>query len=178
MSIPVLVITGPVGVGKTTTAFEASSILDAAGVAHALVDLDALRWCYPAPPGDRFNTALGVRNLALVWENYRAGGAERLILVDVVEGREQLAEYRAAVPGATITPVRLRATVETLSGRVRRRETGAGLNWHLHRAAELAAQMDRDQVEDLSVETDGRTAVEVAREVLARCGWLPDEAEA
>jgi chloramphenicol 3-O-phosphotransferase len=166
-----------VGVGKTTTAFEASSLLNAAGIAHALIDLDALRWCYPAPHGDRFNTALGLRNLSLVWANYREAGAERLILVDVVEDRAQLARYRVAVSDAAITLVRLRATVETLAGRVRRRETGAGLDWHLHRAAELADQMDRDQVEDLSVDTDERTTVAVARDVLARCGWLPDTSE-
>lgn len=170
--VPVLVIAGPVGVGKTTVANEASALLDAARVAHALVDLDGLRSCYPAPPGDRFNTALGLRNLAAVWGNFRAAGAGRLILADVVESRDQLAHYRAAVPGAAITVVRLRASVEGLTARVRRRETGAGLAWHLHRTVELAAQLERDRVEDLVVETDERATVTIAREVLQRAGWL------
>jgi adenylylsulfate kinase-like enzyme len=38
----VLVIAGPAGVGKTCTANEVSQQLRAAGVAHAVVDTDAL----------------------------------------------------------------------------------------------------------------------------------------
>ena len=170
-AIPVLLITGPVGVGKTTVSFAVSDILNAARTAHALVDVDSLRWCYPPPPGDRFHVALAMRNLAAVWANFRAAGAERLILADVLESREQLAQYREAVPGAAIQVVRLRATLGTLHGRVRQRETGTTLDWYLRRTAELATQMDRDRLEDLLVETDGRPATEIAREVLTRCGW-------
>jgi len=171
-TIPVLLITGPVGVGKTTVSFEVSDLLKAAGNAHALVDVDGLRWCYPAPSGDRFNVALAMRNLAAVWANFHAAGAERLILADVLEAREDLDRYRAAVPGAAIQVVRLRAGLATLTGRVRQRETGAGLAWSLNRTAELAAQMDRDRLEDLLVDTDGRSAAVIARDVLTRSGWL------
>jgi hypothetical protein len=170
-AVPVLVITGPVGVGKTRVMEEVSDRLGAAGVPHAFVDMDAMRSAYPAPPGDRFNTRLGFRNLAAAWENYRAVGSERLVLADVVESRADLDGYREAVPGAAVTLVRLRASVPTLQARVAGREIGSGREWHLARAAELAAQMDRDALEDLLVETDGRTVGEVAREVLARSGW-------
>jgi hypothetical protein len=135
--------------------------------------MDLLRWCPPAPPGDRFNVALGLRNLAAVSANYRVVGAEYLILADVLEARADLALYEAAIPGAAIQVVRLRASVATLTGRVRQRETGAGLEWSLNRTVELAAQMERDRMEDLLVETDGRSVAEVAREVLDRSGWLP-----
>jgi hypothetical protein len=170
--VPVLVITGPVGVGKTSVAFEVSERLDAAGVAHALVDVDTLRWCYPRPPGDPFRLGLALRNLAAIWPNFRVAGARRLVLVDVVEAREQLARYGAAVPGAAFVVVRLRASSPVLAERVRRRETGAGLERHLRRAAALAATMEQARVEDLLVETDGRTPGEVAEEVLRRSGWL------
>lgn len=53
-------------------------------------------------------------------------------------------------------------------GALRRRQ---GMKWHLRRAAELAAQMDRDRVEDSVVEADGRPVPAVAREVVARSGW-------
>ena len=169
--VPVLLITGPVGVGKTTVALEVSALLERAGVPHACADMDSLRWCYPSPSHDPFRVALGLQNLAAVWANCRAAGAERLVLAGVVESRDELAGYRTAVPGATILVVRLRASVGTLTGRVAGREVGAGREWHLRRAAELAAQMDRDRVEDIVVETEGRSVPAVAREVLARSAW-------
>ena len=176
-AIPVLLITGPVGVGKTTVALEVSTLLEGAAVPHACVDMDSLRWCYPSPPHDPFRTALGLQNLAAVWANCRAAGAERLVLASVIESRDELAGYHAAVPGAAILVVRLRASVATLADRVARREVGAGREWHIRRAAELAAQMDRDRVEDIVVETEDRSVPAVAREVLARSAWgdVPEE---
>ncbi len=169
---PVLLITGPVGVGKTTIANEVSALLEEAAMPHACVDMDQLRCAYPRPPDDRFNSALGLRNLGDVWANYHAAGARRLILADVLESRANLLGYEAAIPGADILVVRLRASVASLAARVQQREVGAGLDWHLRRSAELAAQMEREGVEDIVVETDGRGLAELAREVLERSGWV------
>jgi adenylylsulfate kinase len=170
-SIPVLVITGPVGVGKTTVASGVSELLEAAEVPHAMVDIDALRWSYPSPPDDRFRAGLAMKNLAAVWPNFREAGARCLILADVVESRAELDQYRQAVPGADILVVRLRAAPDTLIERVKLRELGAGRDWHLARAVELQAQMDHDQVEDILVETDGRPVADIAQETLKRSGW-------
>lgn len=172
--IPVLVVTGPVGVGKTTIAGDISALLADASIPHACVDVDALRDAWPAPPGDRFNTALGLKNLTAIWRNFRAAGAERAVLADVVERRGDLDGYRAAIPGAEVTLVRLRAPVAILQARVSQREAGAGREWHLLRAAELAEQMDRDALEDILIETDGRTPEAIAHEILARSGWIPE----
>lgn len=172
--IPVLVVTGPVGIGKTTTAGDISALLADAEIPHACVDVDALRDAWPAPSGDRFNTALGLKNLAAIWRNFQAAGAERVILADVVEQRGDLDGYRAAIPGAVVTLVRLRASVTILQARVAQREAGAGREWHLLRAAELAEQMDRDALEDILIEMDGRTPEAIAHEILARTRWLPN----
>jgi len=50
--IPVLLITGVVGVGKTTVTGEASWLLRQAGIPHAMTDLAVIGGCWPAPPGD------------------------------------------------------------------------------------------------------------------------------
>jgi len=73
--IPVIVVTGPVGVGKSSVAAAMSQLLDQTGMPHALIDLDALRWCHPSPAHDPFHIALGLRNLAAVWTNYHAANA-------------------------------------------------------------------------------------------------------
>jgi hypothetical protein len=43
--------------------------------------------------------------------------------------------------------------------------------WHLRRAEELSAQMERSAVENVLVEAGGRTVAAVAREVLECMGW-------
>src|SRR5688500_2328997 len=104
-----MVVTGPVGVGKTAVAIAVSELLDQAGIRHAMIDMDHLRWCYPASADDPFEIALGLRNLAAVAANYRSAGAGRLVLADVVESRADLAGYREAIPDAAILVVRLQA---------------------------------------------------------------------
>lgn len=173
VKVPTLLITGPVGVGKTAVGGEISEMLDEANVPHAFVDLDALGWCYPRPAEDPYRSALTFRNLAAVWANDRAAGAQRLVLARVLEDRTELERYREAVPGAEITVVRLRAERGTLLSRLGRRELASALGRHQARAAELAAQMDAGSVEDLLVETDDRTVSDIAREILTRTAWLP-----
>ncbi|HWG84376.1 MAG TPA: hypothetical protein VNT60_02745 [Deinococcales bacterium] len=146
-------------------------MLAEAGVPHACLDIDTLRFAYPAPASDPFNLALGFRNLAAVWRNFQAAGALRLVCADVIEDRATLREYERAIPGLRVTVARLRAPVDVLQERLRGREKGAALQWHLDRAPVLAAQMDRDALEDVLVETEARSLREIALEVLARAGW-------
>ncbi|HLJ35587.1 MAG TPA: adenylyl-sulfate kinase [Ktedonobacteraceae bacterium] len=170
--VPVMFITGPVGAGKTTVAAGVSELLESAGIAHAFVDIDSLRWYYPSPAHDRFRTELAMKNLAAVWANFQAAGIPRLVLADVLESREDLVQYRTAVAGADILVVRLQAALATLLTRLRIREIGTGLDWHLRRAAVLSQQMDRDKVEDILVDTDGKSVAAVAREILTRSKWV------
>jgi adenylylsulfate kinase-like enzyme len=170
-AIPVLVLTGPVGVGKTTVAQAISDLLSERGLSHAVIDQDWLRWCLPSPPHDPFQIALGLKNLAAVCANYRAAGAERLIIADVVETQADRESYRAAVPGATLTIVRLRAALPTLHARLARRDAGASLEWHRHRAAELALLMERNAIGDLTIDTEGNSASDVAREITRYLRW-------
>ncbi|HMO58237.1 MAG TPA: hypothetical protein PKC19_12810, partial [Roseiflexaceae bacterium] len=122
---------------------------------------------------DPFHTELGLHNLESIWQNYHRHGAARLILVDVVESRAMLDAYRRAIPGALVTLVRLHAALATIHGRLQQREQGSGLAWHRQRASELSAQMERDALEDLRIETTGKEALAVAHEILQRTQWMP-----
>jgi hypothetical protein len=170
--VPTILVTGPVGVGKTTLVDEMSSLLRRAEVPHASVDFDQLTACYPRSPADDvWGTQLGLANLAALWRNYEALGADRLLIARVVEGRDELDGFRRAVPGAEIVVVRLRASVATLLDRIRHRGTSLGTDWHLARAPVLAASLDAHPVEDIVVETDGVQPTDLARDVLDRVGW-------
>jgi adenylylsulfate kinase len=176
VGVPTILVTGPVGVGKTTLIEAMGRLLRDADVPHATVDFDQLTACYPRlPDDDGWGTNLGLTNLASLWRNYAARGADRLLLARVIEDRKELDGYRGAVPDAEITVVRLRASPATLQERVRGRGDGRGMEWHLNRAVELATLMDAQHVEDFVIETEDRTPGELALEVLRRVGWLPGQ---
>src|SRR5699024_2673936 len=102
-----IIVTGPVGAGKTTIAFATATLLEDAGIPHAVVGMDALRDVYPAPEADPSATRIGYDNLAAVWTNLRTDDPRVVMLADVVEQRDQVAEYERAVPGARVPVVRL-----------------------------------------------------------------------
>jgi energy-coupling factor transporter ATP-binding protein EcfA2 len=173
--VPVLVITGPTGVGKSTIANEAAWLLRQADVPHALVDLDRIEQCWPVPADDPENERVSHRNLACMWANFRQAGADRLIFVRVLETRSLLARVTEAVPGAQITVVRLRAPLAVLHERIRSREA-SDPDWFLDAAIHTAEVFERAQVEDHLVDNENRPAAVVAQEVLQRVGWLPPSA--
>jgi hypothetical protein len=168
--VRILAISGAAGVGKSTTALEASELLRRAGVAHALIDTDELDRISPVPSD---LAAITERNLVAVWESFRERGVRRLILVGVfLDQPSELAWIRRAVPDAAMTLVRLTADPETILGRVRRREIGTGGEdqaARTRRQLEVLAHGARDGVSVL--ETDGRPVTDVARDALALAGW-------
>lgn len=167
----VLVVTGPVGVGKSTVLNEAEVILASAGLSHAAVVMHEIARCGPAAPGDPWNEQLMWRNLAALWSNYSAQGVDRLLLEWLIERREQLHPINAAVPNATITIARLRAPLEVIEGRISRREPDP--DGELSAARWWAPRMDNWHYEDFLVDASGPSVREIAAEVLRIAGWLP-----
>lgn len=161
----VLVVTGPVGVGKTTIGWEMVEVLDERGMSFGFFDPDAIHF-RPAEDGDPFGSRVSLAALEAAWPLM---GIERLIVPVTVEER---AEAERLLPGAALTIARLTVSAETLDERIRRRELGAGLDWHLARARELEGHWRERPVEDFVVDTDGRGVREIAVEVLTRSGWL------
>jgi hypothetical protein len=170
--VPVLVVTGAVGAGKSTVATEAASLLREAAVPHALIDLAQIECCWPVPADDPWNERLMHRNLASLWPNFAAAGASRLILSRVLESRSLLGPIRAAVPGAKITVVRLRVPLGELHARIRHREAAGDPTWYLEVTSYLVPVLERAGVEDHVVDNIG-PARETAAEVLHVAGWLP-----
>ncbi len=170
-SVPVLLITGPVGVGQSTVAAEAARLLREAKIPHALVDLAWIEQCWLAPADDPWNERLTPRNLACLWVNFRQAGADRLILVRVLEARSLLRHVAEAVPGAEIRVVRLRAPLAVLHTRIRSREA-SDPSWFLGAATHTAKVMEQAQVEDHLVDNQDRPVAVVAGEVLRLAGWL------
>jgi energy-coupling factor transporter ATP-binding protein EcfA2 len=177
--VEILLITGPAGVGKSTLCWEMGDVLAQAGIAHVAIESDELDRVFPKPGAEELAPlAPGARdvsqlNLAALWGTYRALGHSRLIMSGVMlhvgfDKRWIL----AAIPGARITVVRLRAGDEALRERIDRREAGAGRSAQIERSLRQAQRIASEDATDfLVVETDGRPPQELARQVLKSTGW-------
>lgn len=166
---PVLILSGTVGVGKSTILNEVHSLLERARVPHICVDADALAMSWPARGA--YNQVAVLDNLASIWANARTAGAERLVLACVIESRDDLDAYRRAVPGAEITVCQLVAPEGVRTSRLRQRERGSGLEWHLRRTEELRQILEDAAVHDFSITNDDRSVQDVAYEALTRAAW-------
>ncbi|MFT3855510.1 MAG: hypothetical protein QM733_22690 [Ilumatobacteraceae bacterium] len=171
MSVRVLLITGTVGVGKSTIAAAINDVLAERRIPNAAVDLDSLVWQWP--PDSPWNHRLMLDNLAAIWPNFAARGVTHLVLARVLEDRAELDDYRTVIPGAEITVCRLVADeVLRVDRLLARMPPGPSRDWHLARTVELDRALDQVAVADLTVRNDARDIADVALEILAAIGWI------
>ncbi|WP_203785500.1 AAA family ATPase [Paractinoplanes rishiriensis] len=114
---------GPAAVGKSTAGWETYMQSRLAGAHTAFLDLQQIGFLRPEPADDH---RLKAANLAAIWRTYYEAGARRLVVVGSVEHPDQVALYRAALPGATVTVCHLRAGLRRLTERTLLRGQGQG----------------------------------------------------
>jgi hypothetical protein len=167
-----LLIGGRAGVGKTTVGWEVSVQLQAAHIAHCLVEGDNLDQAFPAPPGDPSRSQLTEANLAALWRNYAALGYRRLIYTNTVSVLEPDLITRAMGGTPRITSVLLTADDATARHRLGAREIGSQLDAHLTRSAAMARHLETTAPSGVvRIPTDGRSVVDIARDVIAATNW-------
>ena len=166
-----LFVNGSVGAGKTSTAEEIGRMLRARDIPHAVVDLDWLRFAWPAPKHDPFNNELELHNLADVTGNFREAGVERLVLAGVIEKRSMRARYETAVGGSMVV-CRLSVKVPELLARLAlRHENSSDLEWHLRRAGELDRLLAAERLDDFVIHVESDSVRVVAQRVVETIGW-------
>jgi hypothetical protein len=187
VTVPLLWLCGPTGVGKSVVGWEVFEQVRRDGVKAAYVDLRQVGFFRPpADGGDLFNHRLKSRNVGAMWRTFRAAGARCLILsggIDHHGTRGIVRMYASAVPRAKPTLCRLRAGPEALTERILARGRGRGpalpgdelkgqsvetLLLLAEEAVRDGQELERAGVGDLCVDTDGRSAAEVAEVVRAR----------
>ena len=165
----VILITGSMGTGKTTTMAEASDLLADRGIPHAAIDFDALGLAHVAGQADN---DLMFRNLNAVCANYAAAGIDRFVIAAAIESRPVLDRIRAATAARAIVVCRLVAPLTVMERRVAARECG-GIRAHQYvaRVRILNDILDTAALQDFSIGTE-RPVTAVAQELLVRAGWI------
>jgi broad-specificity NMP kinase len=168
---PILWVCGPTGVGKSTVGFRVYERILGTGRTAAYVDARQIGFHDPADV-----TAL---NLAALWQNFRAAGAETMVVVGSLAALETCA--------LDVTPLRLHAGAAKLAERIMLR--GAGQGWpepgdalkgqpadHLRRVVERAVA-EAEVLERAGTvprfDTDGLTPDEIADAIFTKwdSGW-------
>ncbi|MFE6752330.1 AAA family ATPase [Streptomyces sp. NPDC057684] len=169
-----LLLGGRAGVGKTTVGWEVSALLRTMEVSHAVIEGDFMGQVHPAPEGDPHRAGITEDNLTAVWGNFARRGYRRLIYTNTVSVLPEAAGMfeRAMGAGVRIVRVLLTASDATAAERLTARELGSELETELRGSARKARLLDERAPEDtVRVATDGRTVVDIAREVVAATGW-------
>lgn len=166
-----LIISGPVGVGKTSAGEELSANLEDEEIGHTFVDLDGLSKTYPRSNADPFGEQIALRNLRAVWANAQELGTQNLIVARVIETTAGAQRIADTVGAKSHVIVQLNASDDSLQNRVQRREIGSGRAWHERRAVELSRQLRDLKIADIEIDTDNKSIASVAREVREHLKW-------
>lgn len=179
-SVPVVMLCGVAGVGKSTVGYEVFTRI-LAEVKAAYVDLAQIGFCHPAPGDDPENHRLKASNLAAMWPAFRDAGASCLVVTGRVNDATAVGTYAEAFPQLTVC--RLHVGRNALTERILGRGLGKGfstagdelrglpparLEEIAERAGREADQLHRDGFGDLCVDTDGRSIAEIAGVIRSR----------
>lgn len=116
-------IGGRSGTGKTSVGLEIHAKLSAAGVSHCLIDGDSLDMAFPPP----WQHNLAERNLAAMWDNYRALGYRRVIYTNTVSVLPDVIDQLTTAMGDNprVIAILLTCTDTTARERLGQREIGS-----------------------------------------------------
>ncbi|MGW5361758.1 hypothetical protein [Actinopolymorpha pittospori] len=172
-----LLLNGVNGVGKSTMIGAIGGVLTSAGLVTAVVDTDNIGQFGPPPPSGSalrtgFYDRLKCANLAAVWPNFRALGAEYIVVSTGIDSAAMRDEFASSLGDCEVQLVRLVAPTDLVRARLRGRDTGALLDRQLAQLVEQEALLDAAGLEDFTVVNDVRPIPEVAREIVVRAGWI------
>jgi adenylylsulfate kinase len=174
-AMDLLLITGSMGAGKSTTMAEASDLLTQADIPHAAIDYHALGLAHVRDVAHR---DLSTRNLAAVAEIYSQAGIGLLMVAGAVESPQERDAIVRATKARRVTMCRLRAALSLMEERVAARERGIFSDRYVARVRLLDELLDRAHIEDFDIDTASVGVTEVARELLRPAGVIKGETTA
>ena len=165
-----IVITGAPGAGKSSVAQAFTTLLDNAGVEHGAIESEQLAWGTPWLAEEQMH-----EQLAAVCALQRGYGRRRFVVMATTETQADLESLLAAVGAERTLVVALRAPGDVCAERVlaREPERWAGREALAAHARELAEAIPALPGVDVVLDTDARSADDVATELYAAYGgWV------
>jgi DNA polymerase III delta prime subunit len=161
--VPLLLIIGPPGVGKSSAARQLARLLEDDRIACAYVDRDGFGV-------DGLLDEDPLVDLQPMLRSCVAGGAERLVVAWRIESDAELSRFRASLPWAQITVCRLHAGTEALLDRIADGEQSFQRLHLQSMALEMAPRLERQASEDILLATDDASPQLVAVRALRQ--WM------
>jgi cytidylate kinase len=159
-----VLITGAAGAGKTTYVTALTDALADDDVAHAVIDADDVSWAYPYP-----DLAARTEYVARAWLAHRDRGHDLLLLGEVVESSDHLAQLLAAVGADDHLLVRLTAPYMLLRQRILAREPieWSGVDHLVEETKRWIRAIDALDEAHVTIDTVRTSAREAAAEIRA-----------
>lgn len=165
----VLFISGPTGVGKTSTLNACHEALADHNVRHAAIEGDYLDMSHPP----LWKQGMSLQNLRAVVSNYENAGIDRFLYSNSVALLESDHLATAFSGEVRINNVLLSLTPDTAAQRLRSREFGevseATLSRQRHQSSRLS---DSAPPGTILLDITGKSPQVIAQEILARIGWI------
>jgi broad-specificity NMP kinase len=167
--LPVLWLCGGAGTGKSTVAWQVFNDLSAQGLHVGYLDIDQIAMLYPLSDGDAAGHHFKVDNFASVVANYRALGAQAVVVSGVIDPERGGDFAERAVDAAIIFCL---LTVEHTTVRDRLAARGWPGDDVDESMQMMSGLLEAPFVSNI-VDTDHRTPASLAREVSALIAPVP-----
>jgi chloramphenicol 3-O-phosphotransferase len=159
-----VLLTGAAGVGKTTYLTALTDVLADDEIAHAAIDADEVSWAFPYP-----DLSARTEYVRSAWDAHRGQGHDLVLLSEVVESADHLAQLLDAVGADDHLLVRLTAPYMLLRQRILAREPveWSGTEHLLEETRGWAEQVDALEGVDLTIDTVRTGPLEAAARIRA-----------
>ena len=167
-----ILLTGTVGVGKTTVLTEIGEILDAARGALRPRRPRLARVDPPRGGVGRDGDRRAVREPAAGGATFRSAGVRRIAVARAICDPGEVEAIRVALGADRLTVARLTAAPPAIERRLRARDRGAQLTEHLLEARAFSAAAEAAGIGDVVLPTDDADPTATARAALAQAKWI------
>ncbi|MGO8959695.1 MAG: hypothetical protein ACLQFR_20355 [Streptosporangiaceae bacterium] len=170
--VPVLWLTGPSGVGKSSVSWQLFTELAQAGVHVAFADTDQLCMCYPARQADPGRQRIKAQNFAAILRHYQAAGAQCVVANGVLDPVSGL--HTELLGQSEVMVCQLRADRAELARRFGGRHgPTSDLGEVLKQTLDEADAMEASDFADACVDTSNATVTQVVGLVRDKCRAWP-----